>query len=194
MVQIGGEKRRGIGVAALFHGTSLGAEGADYTASTIEIQDDYSITLTSGLTDYGTGSRTVYTLIAAELLGVEPERIKMLRPDTNTALESGPTVASRSTMLGGSAVQTAARNLAKLLNMAAADLLRCDESRLIRVDEKFIGPTEEPVLCRSGAKRCLSRSTEPNSTTAWPRPPRSSADPRDRSGWSGTSRDGSWDT
>jgi CO/xanthine dehydrogenase Mo-binding subunit len=139
------EKRRGIGVSALFHGTSLGAEGADYTASTIEIQDDYTITLTSGLTDYGTGSRTVYTLIAAEELGVQPRRVKMLRPDTNTALESGPTVASRSTMLGGSAVQTAARNLAKLLNMAAANLLRCDESRLMRMDEKFIGPDEDPI-------------------------------------------------
>jgi CO/xanthine dehydrogenase Mo-binding subunit len=140
------EKRRGIGVSSLFHGTSLGAEGADYTASTIEIQNDYSITLTSGLTDYGTGSRTVYTLIAAEELGVAPERVKMLRPDTNTALESGPTVASRSTMLGGSAVQRAARNLAKLLNLAAADLLQCGENQLIRVDEKFVGPTEEPVL------------------------------------------------
>ncbi|MEW5960297.1 MAG: molybdopterin cofactor-binding domain-containing protein, partial [Chloroflexota bacterium] len=139
------EKRRGIGVSALFHGTSLGAEGADYAASTVEIQADYSVTLTSGLTDYGTGSRTVYTLIAAEELGIRPERIKMLRPDTDTALESGPTVASRSTMVGGSAVQTAARTLAKLLNFAAADLLRCDASRLMRVDESYVGPTEEPV-------------------------------------------------
>jgi CO/xanthine dehydrogenase Mo-binding subunit len=139
------EKRRGVGVSALFHGTSLGAEGADYTASTIEIYDDYSIGLTSGLTDYGTGSRTVYTLIAAEELGVHPDRIKMLRPDTNTALESGPTVASRSTMLGGSAAQTASRNLAKLLNMAAADLLKCEEDQLMRVDEQFISPAEEAV-------------------------------------------------
>ncbi len=30
-----------------------------------------SLTLTSGLTDYGTGSRTVYTLIAAEMLGLQ---------------------------------------------------------------------------------------------------------------------------
>ena len=139
------EKRRGIGVSALFHGTSLGAEGADDAASTIEIQDDYSITLTSGLTDYGTGSRTVYTLIAAEELGVRPERIKMLRPDTDTALDSGPTVASRATMLGGSAVQVATRNVVKLLNFAAADLLKCDESQLVRVEESYIGPDEEPV-------------------------------------------------
>jgi CO/xanthine dehydrogenase Mo-binding subunit len=139
------ERRRGIGVASLFHGTSLGAEGADYAASTIEVHDDYSIVLTSGLTDYGTGSRTVFTLIAAEELGVRPESIRMLRPDTQTAMESGPTVASRSTILGGNAVRVAARNLAQLLDLAAADLLGCDLHELIRSHESYIGPSEEPV-------------------------------------------------
>jgi CO/xanthine dehydrogenase Mo-binding subunit len=147
--QSSGERRRGIGVSALFHGTSLGAEGADYAASTIEIQNDFSITLTSGLTDYGTGSRTVFTLIAAEELGVAPDRIQMLRPDTNTALESGPTVASRSTILGGNAVRVAARNLAQSLDLAAANLLGCDLHELIRNDESYIGPSEEPVSWES---------------------------------------------
>ena len=100
--------RRGIGVAAIFHGTSLGAEGSDYASSTLAVEQDNSIDMTSGLTDYGTGSRTVYTLIAAEELGVRPERIHMQRPDTDTAVESGPTVASRSTMLGGNATRIAA--------------------------------------------------------------------------------------
>jgi CO/xanthine dehydrogenase Mo-binding subunit len=139
------ERRRGIGVAALFHGTSLGAEGADYAASTIAVERDYSITLTSGLTDYGTGSRTVFTLLAAEELSVRPERISMLRPDTDTALESGPTVASRSTMLGGNAVRVAARNLGQLLDMAAADLLGCELHQLARAGEGYVGPQEEPV-------------------------------------------------
>jgi CO/xanthine dehydrogenase Mo-binding subunit len=139
------EQRRGIGVAALFHGTSLGAEGADYAASTIAVENDDSITLTSGLTDYGTGSRTVFTLIAAEELGVHPERIHMLRPDTNTALESGPTVASRSTMLGGNAVRIAACNLGQHLDLAAANLLNCELHQLIRSEESYIGPSEEPV-------------------------------------------------
>ncbi len=139
------EKRRGIGVAALFHGSSLGAEGEDYAGSTIEIRPDYTIGVTSGLTDYGTGSRTVFTLIAAEELGVNPARVKILRPDTDTALESGPTVASRSTILGGGAVQLVARNLANVLNLAAANLLQCEVSQLVRVEERYVGPSEEPV-------------------------------------------------
>lgn len=137
--------RRGIGVAALFHGTSLGAEGHDYAASTIAVEQNYSVDLTSGLTDYGTGSRTVFTLIAAEELGVNPDRIHMQRPDTDTAVESGPTVASRSTMLGGNAARVAAGNLRQTLDYAAAALLGCELYQLVRHGEDYVGPSEEPV-------------------------------------------------
>ncbi|HIC90099.1 MAG TPA: xanthine dehydrogenase [Anaerolineae bacterium] len=143
--QTSSERRRGIGVAATFHGISLGAEGADFANTTLAINDDYSITLTSGLTDYGQGSRTVFTLVAAEVLGVDIERIHMLRPDTETALDSGPTVASRASILGGNATRVAAERLRELLHMAAADALACDPVQLVRAGEQFIGPMEEPL-------------------------------------------------
>lgn len=137
--------RKGIGVACYFHGISLGAEGEDHATSTLAIERDYSLTLTSGLTDFGQGSRTVYTLIAAEVLGVHPERITMLRPDTETAIFSGPTVASRSSVLGGNATRVAAEKIAQTLNLAAADLLHCTPMQIIRDGEHYIGPDEEPL-------------------------------------------------
>ncbi|MCE1253764.1 MAG: xanthine dehydrogenase family protein molybdopterin-binding subunit [Anaerolineae bacterium] len=140
-----GTLRRGLGVAAVFHGMSLGAEGADYAVSTITINPDNSLSLTSGLTDYGTGSRTVYTLIAAEVLGIQPERIKMPLPDTDISIESGPTVASRSTILGGNAVRVCARRLDGLLVYAAADLFGCQPNAVQRHGENYIGPNEEPA-------------------------------------------------
>ena len=139
------EIRRGLGVACYFHGTSLGGEGADYATATIKIENDGSLTLTSGLTDYGQGSRTVFTLIAAEVLGVRPERIHMLRPDTYTSIESGPTVASRSTLMGGNATRVAAQNLDRLLVGAAAQSLQCTPAQIIREGEHYIGPSEEPL-------------------------------------------------
>ena len=137
--------RKGIGVAALFHGISMGAEGEDIASSTIKVENDNTITLTAGLTDYGQGSRTVFTLIAAEELGIRPERIQMLRPDTNTSIDSGATVASRSTVVGGNASGEAARSLAQMLDLAAADLLACVPSRIVRDGEAFVGPNEKPV-------------------------------------------------
>lgn len=137
--------RKGIGVACYFHGMSMGAEGEDFATTTLSIERDYSLTLTSGLTDYGTGSRTVYTTVAAEVLGVRPERITMLRPDTETAVNSGPTVASRASILGGNATRVAAEKLVQMLTLAAADLLRCEPGQIIRDHEDYIGPDEEPL-------------------------------------------------
>ncbi len=137
--------RRGIGVACFFHGLSLGAEGDDFAVSTIQVNDDTSLSLTSGLTDYGTGSRTVFTLIAAEVLGLKPERIHMHRPDTDTAIAGGPTVASRATVLGGNAVRVTAERLNSLLLQAAADLFGCSLIQVLRDGERFIGPQEEPA-------------------------------------------------
>jgi len=136
---------RGIGVACFFHGISMGAEGADNATCTLQINGDNSLFLTSGLTDYGQGSRTVFTLIAAEALGIHPDRIRMLLPDTDTAIDSGPTVASRSTVVGGNAARVAGQNLAKILDIAAADLLHCSPSQLGRSGEDFVGPDEEPT-------------------------------------------------
>jgi CO/xanthine dehydrogenase Mo-binding subunit len=140
-----GDQGRGVGVACYMHGSSLGGEGADYAYTTLRIENDYRITLASGLTDYGQGSRTVFTLIAAETLGVTPERIHMLRPDTDTAIESGPTVASRSTMLGGNATRVAAEKLDRLLRYAAASALRCTPAQVARHGEVYVNPDEDEI-------------------------------------------------
>ena len=140
-----GEVRRGIGVACYMHGSSLGGEGADYATTTMRVEADNTIFLTSGLTDYGQGSRTVFALIAAETLGVDYERMRVSCTDTETAVDSGPTVASRSTMLGGNATKVTSQKLVQVLNYAAADLFHCMPAQIVRQGELFIGPDEEPV-------------------------------------------------
>ena len=140
-----GAIRRGIGVACYMHGSSLGGEGADYATITMRIEPDYTVLLTSGLTDYGQGSRTVFALLAAETLGISYDRMRVACTDTTTAVESGPTVASRSSMLGGNATKVTAQKMLQVLNFAAADLLKCNPAQILRQGELFIGPDEEPV-------------------------------------------------
>jgi CO/xanthine dehydrogenase Mo-binding subunit len=139
------DKQRGLGVACYFHGTGLGGEGTDYANAVMRIDRDHRVILQHGLTDYGQGSRTVFTLLAAETLGVQPERIQMLRPDTQTALETGPTVASRASIVGGNAVRVTAAKISHMLNMAAANLLRCNLNEISRQGEKYIGPEEDEL-------------------------------------------------
>lgn len=135
--------RRGIGVACYFHGTGLGGEGKDYASARMHIESDHTFILQHALTDYGQGSRTVFTLLAAETLQISPERIQMLRPDTQTAAETGPTVASRATIVGGNAVRVTAAKLGNLLNLAAAGLLHCQPHQVHRQQEKFINSLSE---------------------------------------------------
>ncbi len=136
--------RRGIGMAALYHGTSLGAEGLDYASSTIAVEQDYSVDLTSGLTDYGTGSRTVFTLIAAEGLGVS-------RPHPHAAARHGhrdrirPNGGQPLDHAGRQRARVAADNLRQTLDYAVADLLGCELHQLIRCGEAYVGPDEEPA-------------------------------------------------
>jgi CO/xanthine dehydrogenase Mo-binding subunit/aerobic-type carbon monoxide dehydrogenase small subunit (CoxS/CutS family) len=137
--------RKGIGAACYFHGSGLGGEGEDFAVSTMKIEADYNITLTSGLTDYGQGSRTVFSLLAAEVLGVQMNRVRMLRPDTLTAVDSGPTVASRASIVGGNAVRVTAEKLLHQLHLSAANAAKCTPDQLVREGENFIGPDEVPM-------------------------------------------------
>ena len=140
-----GDIRKGIGVACYMHGSSLGGEGADFATTTLRVEADNTVFVTSGLTDYGQGSRTVFALVAAESLGLNYDRIRISNTDTTTSVDSGPTVASRSSMLGGNATKVAGQKLLQVLNFAAADLLKCQPSQIVRDGESFIGPDEDPV-------------------------------------------------
>ncbi|MBU2444155.1 MAG: xanthine dehydrogenase family protein molybdopterin-binding subunit [Bacteroidetes bacterium] len=100
--------RKGIGLAVSFRGCSLGAEGIDAAAAYLSVQLDGSAYLLCGLTENGQGMKTTLSIIVSEILGIPVDRIYYLEQDTALISDSGPTVASRSTLMGGSAVKNAA--------------------------------------------------------------------------------------
>jgi CO/xanthine dehydrogenase Mo-binding subunit len=121
-----GSVRRGLGIALLMHGNSLGPEGNDYGAVHMEILSDGSVSVGSGLTEYGTGAISGMMQVASSVLGVPLSRFKLERPDTAKHRESGPTVASRVVVIGGNASKVAAEKLKGKVIPVAAGLLRVD--------------------------------------------------------------------
>ena len=101
--------RKGIGLSVSFRGCSLGAEGIDKTFAYISVQPDGSVYLSCGLAENGQGLKTTFSIITAEILGVPFDVIHYLNLDTSCVSDSGPTVASRSTLMGGGAVQKASK-------------------------------------------------------------------------------------
>ncbi len=115
----------GRGVACLLQGISNGAEGVDVVGATVQVAQDGSALVGVGLTDMGQGSRTVCAQVAAEVLGMDIHRITVRQVDTDAVHDSGPTVASRSTTVGGTAVLKAAREVAGSLRSMAGLMLKC---------------------------------------------------------------------
>jgi len=116
-------KRRGLGMAVSYRGVSLGAEGVDAAGVLVSIQSDGSVLISSGLSEVGQGISTVLSQIAAEVLGIETRRTRVLNLHTDRAPDSGPTVASRATLMGGSAAKQAAERLRAILFEVAGEAL-----------------------------------------------------------------------
>jgi len=132
-----GDKKRGIGMSISFRGCSLGAEATDAAGAIVAIQRDGSILISCGLAENGEGLKTVFTQIAAEELGVDIKRINYMEIDTSVSPESGPTVASRSTLLGGNAVKNAAHQLKETLAETIAVEYRIRANNLVFRNENL---------------------------------------------------------
>ena len=117
--------RRGIGVALVMQGTAI--PYLDMGGASIKMNDDGSFNLLVGATDLGTGSDTVLTQMAAEVLGVELDDIIIYSSDTDfTPFDKGA-YASSTTYISGAAVIKAAEIAAQRIRHRAARLFNEDE-------------------------------------------------------------------
>jgi CO/xanthine dehydrogenase Mo-binding subunit len=114
--------RKGIGLAAFMHGAGFTGSGEDHLASVVAVEAtrEGRVRVLSSNTEIGQGTNTVFTQIASDALGIPEELIDIVQPDTAIVPNSGPTVASRTCMVVGRLVESAALALRK--DLAAAGL------------------------------------------------------------------------
>ena len=112
--------KRGVGIAAFYHGSGFTGSGEHYLNSLagIDVIDDKVRVLVSS-TEFGQGTNTVLTQIAAESIGLDYDDIVMAPPDTGIVPNSGPTVASRTSMVVGRLIERASRQLVAQLQECA---------------------------------------------------------------------------
>lgn len=140
-----GEKRRGIGMAISYRGCSLGAEAIDAAGVIVSIQKDGSVFIYSGLAENGQGLKTAFSQIVAEELGIEIERINFMEADTLISPDSGSTVASRATLIGGNATLNAARKLKEIIKEFVRNKYKIKEEEIILKDEAIYSSSGEKV-------------------------------------------------
>ena len=131
-------KKRGIGLACSYRGVSLGAEGVDAAGAIVSVQTDGSVIVSSGITDMGQGAQTQMSQIAAEVLGISMNRIRFLNTNTSRVPDSGPTVASRGTIMGGSAARNAAQIVRATLLEVGTDMVKASPEACELADDHLV--------------------------------------------------------
>jgi 2-furoyl-CoA dehydrogenase large subunit len=127
-------KLAGIGIAACLEPSGGNATfeallNPKITTSTfmdscrIAVDGNGSIAATMHTTSSGQGHETLVGTVIGEVLQVDPDRVRVTRPDSLTSLPSGTPVGSRmAIVLGGAAFHAAQKIKAKLIAIGAHDL------------------------------------------------------------------------
>lgn len=110
-------EKKGLGFATFMHGAGFTGSGEVYLSSVvgIEVTEGGKVRVLTSNTEIGQGTLTIFSQIAAQALGVDSEAIEIAQPDTANVPNSGPTVASRTTMIVGKLVESAALGLKQTL-------------------------------------------------------------------------------
>jgi len=153
----GGVERvaRGIGVGSIYYGVSLGAKGLalDGSGAHLNVYRDGSVRIGVGGTEMGQGLLTVLTQIASDSLGVPVESVHVDRADTSVVPDSGPSVASRTTLMTGNAVIDAAEKLKTVMAPVAAGALGVDAAD-VEFRDGSVGTSGRTMTFAELAERC----------------------------------------
>ncbi len=147
----GGRTRRGVGVASVVYGVGLGGKAPflDKAGAYLKLEADGSIALAVGTVEMGQGLSTALSQIASEALGIPAERIQLAPVDSLRVPDSGPTVASRGTIMSGLAILDAAGKLRERM-IAVAGELGIPEAeipdRLAEVAQRFYLRNLDPAV------------------------------------------------
>jgi len=152
--------RRGMGIACSMRGVSFGAEGLDVSRVYIEVEIDGSVLVSIGLTEQGQGLRTVMAQIAAEALGVSLERITMNVADSSRAPDSGATVASRGTFMGGNAIINASDQIKDTISGALAEHYGGNKENIQFIND-YVYVENQQMTFSEAVACCYSRGYTP---------------------------------
>jgi 4-hydroxybenzoyl-CoA reductase subunit alpha len=106
-----------------------------HTTVYLKLDRDGAITLYTGAAEIGQGSDTIQQQIVAEVLGVRPERVRLVAADTALTPVDLGSYSSRVTFMAGNACLEAARQLRRQIFEAAARRLDCSPEVLETADE-----------------------------------------------------------
>ena len=137
----GNKIKRGVGLSSFFHGAGFTGSGERYLASVVGVEatSEGRVRILASSTEMGQGTNTILTQIAAQTLEVPYEQVDIMQPDTGHVPNSGPTVASRTCMVVGKLVESAALGLKQTLTRAGLLKDRYSAAEFVGACSAYIG-------------------------------------------------------
>jgi aerobic carbon-monoxide dehydrogenase large subunit len=129
----------------------------------VRIERTGEITVLTGSSSHGQGHETVWAQIAAEMLKTDMEHVTVLHGDTYVSQQGTGTFGSRSAVVGGGALATAAQRVIEKAKRIAAHLVEASAEDIIQADGGFTvaGVPEKKVTWRQIAAAAYSGKIPP---------------------------------
>jgi carbon-monoxide dehydrogenase large subunit len=126
--------RLGLGISCLLEH----AGGTPTESAALIFTEDGALMVVLGVHSTGQGHATVYKRLAAERLGIAPERVFVRQGDSALGVGNGASVASRSTMTAGTALVRTAEKVIEKGRKIAATMLEASEQDIVYREGAFI--------------------------------------------------------
>jgi 4-hydroxybenzoyl-CoA reductase subunit alpha len=130
---------------------SKGLAKHDTSAAFVKIADDGIISLFTGIPDMGQGSHTTMAIIAAEVLGVEAEDVRIVAGDSDVTPFDWGAFTQRGTFVTGNGVKNACEDARTQLVKTAAAEFEVDPSEIVFRNRR-VYPKDQPERALSFAK------------------------------------------
>jgi aerobic carbon-monoxide dehydrogenase large subunit len=115
----------------------VGLQAAFWESALVRVHPTGSATVFTGTSPHGQGHDTTFAQIAADRLGVDPQRIEVIHGDTDQGPWGWDTYGSRSLAVGGEAVARAAEKVQDKAKRICAALLEADPGDIELADGKY---------------------------------------------------------
>jgi 4-hydroxybenzoyl-CoA reductase subunit alpha len=142
--------RRGMGIAASSYicgaGKPIYWNNLPHSAVQIRLDRGGGVTVYCGATDIGQGSTSVLAAIAAEVLGIQPERIHLETADTTLTPVDLGSYSSRVTFMAGNAALAAAHKLQQQLFAVVAEHLHVPAERLHAANDRIYDEDDPGIM------------------------------------------------
>ncbi len=150
----GNSVRRGVGIGVCAFGI---AWGGDQSIVAVELDPDDGVTVYAAVADPGEGNDSMLSQIAAHVLDLPLDKVRLYTRDTDKTWENGPSAGSRQTWMSGGALVTACEQLKKAMEEAG--------SRTYAGLKKAGKPTRYRIVKQMPGKNVLDPKTGHGLTT-----------------------------